>query len=838
MMGKVFLSHSSKDKSYVSYIADHIGKDKCVYDTMCFEAGMKNLDEIFREMDKTSIFVVFLSENSLESRWVQKELAIADERLNHDPQKILQIFPIIIDSSINHDDPRIPDFLKVGFESYNLKVITSNIVAYRKIKTLQKKHILENNLALQKTNNCFYGRDEEIVNFKRAFDSREGIKVLVASGIMGIGRQSYLLQCLKQSELIEKYYTPPVISLDVFASIEDVIVKLSEVGFGNYSLETVTSLPDMDGKIDALTSIFKCIQDYKEQVVIYDNGCLINQQGEIINWFEKAIKSIRNEVTILIASRYMVNIYCLKENSSIFAQSLSALSCLEWMGLMRVYAQNCHMELTQDDRLYFKDILTGYPPQIIYCVDMMKNTSMEEVKKNPRQIIEAFSPKVTEMLESVFPLDIKEDAYGLLAFVSWYGIVPGDLLNIVLDINENYKKSFSLFKALTICRYLGISNEYIEVNPVIADYIQRNRYNVPTDIKEILQTRLDRFNKSIEVAKNTITEDFEDLKYYLKANIIANRQIPERFMYSTLYLSSVYELYNNQKYKQVISLVEKLKEVRAFERYDRPIQTRIQEYYCRSLAREIDTKFYVEVEFFAQENEAKDINEYNFLRGFMYRNNSEYDKALDRYKRVLDKQPKHRSAMREIVIVYRGLEDYESAYEYAKANYLRESDNLYQIQPYFEILIRKPKQSRTAEEQKVLNEMLQTVKRINAIKPSTTYYEILGQYAAYEGNNKTQSLAILNEGLKKFQESSYIIRVMFDCCEFFRDMSGMNKALEKMEPLTKENKAIRVAYHFRQALYYAYQKKPKDFINNYINGIDGINDETKERLKKKVARII
>lgn len=837
-MDKIFLSHSSKDKPYVSYIAEHIGKDKCVYDAMCFEAGIKNLDEIFREMGKTSIFVIFISENSLESCWVKKELAIADERLNHDPKKILQIFPIIIDPNISHDDPRIPDFLKIGFGSYNLKVITSNIVAYRKIKTLQRKHILESNLMLQKIDNCFYGRDEEILNFKKAFDSKEGIKVLVASGIMGIGRKSYLLQCLKQSELIEKYYTPPVISLSVFASIEDVIVKLSEIGFGNYSLETVTALPDMDKKIDALASILKCIQDYKEQVVIYDDGCLINRQGEMIYWLEKAIATIRNETTILIASRYMVNIYCLRENSSIFAQSLSALSYLEWMGLMRVYAQNCHMELTQDDRAYFKDILTGYPPQIIYCVDMMKNTSVEEVKRNPRQIIESFSPKVTEMLESVLPMEIKEDAYGLLAFASWYGIVPGDLLSVVLDIKGNYKKSFSLFKALTICRYLGINNEYIEVNPVIADYIQRNRYDVPTDIKDILQKRLDKFNESIEVAENTITEDFEDLKYYLKANIIADREIPERFMYSTLYLSSIYELYNNQKYKQVISLVEKLKEVSAFERYDCPIQTRMQEYYCRSLAREVDMKFYVEVEFFSQENESKNINEYNFLRGFMYRNNSEYDKALERYKRVLEKQPKHRSAMREIVIVYRGLEDYESAYEYAKANYLRESDNLYQIQPYFEILIRKPKQSRTAEEQQVINEMLQTVNRINAIKPSTTYYEILGQYAAYEENDRIRALAILNEGLKKFPESSYIIKSLFDCCEITHDMQGMEKALEMMKPLAKESKATKVAYHFRQALYYAYQRKPRDFIDNYINGIDGINDETKERLKRKVARII
>ena len=59
IMNKIFLSHSSKDKPYVSYIANQFGRDHCVYDAVCFDAGMKNLDEIFREMDKSSIFVLY-----------------------------------------------------------------------------------------------------------------------------------------------------------------------------------------------------------------------------------------------------------------------------------------------------------------------------------------------------------------------------------------------------------------------------------------------------------------------------------------------------------------------------------------------------------------------------------------------------------------------------------------------------------------------------------------------------------------------------------------------------------------------------------------------------------
>lgn len=835
-MDKVFLSHSSKDKGYVQYIADQFGKDKCVYDSMCFEAGMKVLDEIFREMGKTGIFVVFLSEHSLESEWVQRELAIAGEK--YDNSQLSQILPIIIDPSIRYDDTRIPEYLRAGWGAYKLAAITSNRVAYRKINTQFKRHVSKNHAASRQPESCFYGRDEEITNFKKKFDLGDGIKVLAASGFMGMGRSSYLLRCLKQSGVMDEYYMPPSISLDEFASIEDLIVKLSEIGFGDYSLEKAAALSGMEEKIEVLVSVLGLIQNFREQVLIYDNGCLINGQGDLAYWFEKALAGIRNEVTVLVASRYNVGMYCQKRNPSVFFQTISTLPYPEWMGLMRVYAQNCKLDLSTEDRAYFKDILTGYPPQVIYCVDQMRDNSVEEVKKHPKKIIDVFSPRVTELLESAFPEEIKDDAYGLLAFTSSYGVVPWDLLDAVLDKERNYKLAFSLFKSLTICRHLGINNEYVETNPVISDFIQRSRIKLPESIRQVLQERLDAFNKAVETKGGSADEDFEDLKYYLKQNIKEGRDIPERFMYSTLYLSSIYELYNQQRYKQVISLVEKLKDIGSFERYDQPVQMRIQEFYCRSLAQETDPKFYAEVEFFKQVPGANKEDEYNFLRGFMCRKKSEYDKALGWYKKVLEKQPRHRSAMREIVIVYKGLEDYESAYEYAKTNYLRDQDNPYQIQPFFEILIRKSPKERTSQENQYIQEMLRTMERIHAAKPETIYYEIKGQYAVYEEKDYEGACGLLNEGARRYPDSSYILRSLFDCHEVFCNLDGMEDVLKRMEPLVRDNRAANVAYKIRTVLYDAHRKKPQEFLCYCIDGIKGINDEAKERLKKRVGKIL
>lgn len=832
-MNKVFLSHSSHDKDYVEYIANQFGRDYCVYDSMCFEAGMKNIDEIFREMNNTSIFVIFISNSALESDWVQKELSIADERLNHDSQKLSQIFPIIIDPTISHEDTRIPDFLRKGFKSYNLRVITSNKVAYRKIKAQQVKFLLDNRLRTVDDLDCFYGREQEITNFKKRFDTGDGFNCIIAGGLTGIGRRSYLLHSLKKSRIIEDYYTPPVISLEKMSTIEDLIAKLSEIGFGTYSLEDVTRLPDMDAKIDALVTSLKAVQSYKEQVIIYDDGVLVLRSRELAYWFEKAIRCIRKEVTLLIASRYQLSFSVLKNNPHIFFQELSALPYNEWNGLMRVYGKTLGLDLTSEDRAYFKDILTGYPPQVRYCVERMKETSVEDVKQKPHILVETFSPKILEMLETLIPAENQTDAYGLLSFMSAYGIVPTELLLSVLELSEGYKNAFLYLKNSTICRYLGVSNEYIEVNPVISDYIQRNRIDLPKDIRELLSSRLADFNSHIMSEDATTAEDYENIKYYLKSNIIDGKEIPERFMYSTVYLASIYELYNRQKYSQVISIVEKLKESNAFFRYDLPAQIRIQEFYCRALARQTDPSFYNEVEFFKNEV-TKNLVEYDFLRGFMYRHKSEYGKALDRYKRVLAMQPHHRSAMREIVIVYRGLYDYESAYEYAKLNYINEPENPFHIQPFFEILVRKSAKNRTTEEDDFIQQMLNTIIRLHGTKPVTTYYEMLAQYATYIEEDESRALGLLEEGREKFPDSSYIVRTLFDCSEYFNNLDKMQDALSVLKTMSRDNNSIKTAYQIRTALLYAHQHKPMDIISNYINNIEAFNPTAKQRLQKKV----
>ena len=77
---------------------------------MTFEEGMKTIDEINVYLNETSLFVIFLSNASLDSDWVKYELCKAKDLF--DENKIKRIYPIIIDSNITYKNKKIQNGVK------------------------------------------------------------------------------------------------------------------------------------------------------------------------------------------------------------------------------------------------------------------------------------------------------------------------------------------------------------------------------------------------------------------------------------------------------------------------------------------------------------------------------------------------------------------------------------------------------------------------------------------------------------------------------------------------------------------------------------------------------
>ena len=161
-MRRVFLSHSSKDKErYLRPLLDKLSKDagteRFVYDEVTFEAGLENEELIIDWLSRSDLFVLFLSNDSLNSSWVKKEILEASDLQSLG--QIKKIYPIIIDPSITHEDRRIPDWMR---DTYNLRFVSKPAVAARKIISMMREISWKQTPKLKEKQQFFVGRNDLI----------------------------------------------------------------------------------------------------------------------------------------------------------------------------------------------------------------------------------------------------------------------------------------------------------------------------------------------------------------------------------------------------------------------------------------------------------------------------------------------------------------------------------------------------------------------------------------------------------------------------------------------------------------------------------------------------
>ena len=133
-MIKAFISHSSKQKAFALELVERLGRDFCIIDCYNFEPAYKTLDEIYRKIDESTVFVLLLSHESLCSKWVEKEIKYALENLS--PDKLNRFWPYIIDDKLNVDD--CPKWMRDD-ECFNLRKFKSPYILARDIEQKFRK---------------------------------------------------------------------------------------------------------------------------------------------------------------------------------------------------------------------------------------------------------------------------------------------------------------------------------------------------------------------------------------------------------------------------------------------------------------------------------------------------------------------------------------------------------------------------------------------------------------------------------------------------------------------------------------------------------------------------
>jgi hypothetical protein len=131
-MTKVFMSHNFRDKAFVREIATQLKQHsiECWIDEAEIKIGDSLSDKIGEAiLQQTDFFIVFLSNNSINSQWVKKELQIALER-EMSSKKVI-VLPILIEE-VNLppflSDKRYADFTTLEKMERELPILLKTLV--------------------------------------------------------------------------------------------------------------------------------------------------------------------------------------------------------------------------------------------------------------------------------------------------------------------------------------------------------------------------------------------------------------------------------------------------------------------------------------------------------------------------------------------------------------------------------------------------------------------------------------------------------------------------------------------------------------------------------------
>ena len=831
-MSRVFLSHSSTNKDYVKYIADKLGKDIAFYDEFSFEAGCKTFNEILKSLNESDMFVIFLSEDALKSEWVLKELDLSRELLKSN--KLKQCFPIIIDSRLTYCDPRIPEWLRNGAGAYNLRYISSKKVAYRMIKN---QLILLNKNDNYPNYSIYVGHEDLLKRFdNQYYTSQSSYKAIVAYGIEGIGRESFIRECIKVPKTFRDCYEPMVINIDKNDSIDVVISKLIDCGLGEddaYPIDFINAL-SMDKKIEYLSFLFSQIQDLKEFVILRDSGAIV-QQGSIVWWMIKALNGIRNELTLGIVSNYRVHKSI--ANSSIYIEEINELDTSGKLKLLDKLSKQNGLALDRDDIVFFKDIVTGYPLQIIFCIQKIKKESLAEVKQNSYEIVEFLSDSTIKIIDKYLGLlkyseEKKTKLLAYLSFLASYANIP---ISEVLKINKldsDYGDFYRDLISFCICRRTGLNNDLLTTSSSVVDYIERNGIKIPKDISISLRNEYNEF-KSYLQANELDDYCYSQIEHNLKELVLDDEyQNNYKYIYPSIILKAVVLLYNKKSYDKVINIC--LNCLNAIGSWDPNIRQSFYFYYAMAVARKKDKSIFdiiykkIGVTYILEKFQA------DFIRGFYYKLIGNYEEATKQLVSCLSNNNSYVRARRELVESYIQLEEYNLALDLSEKNYVKYPDNIFNIYQYFNCLIRE----NPIKIEKV-EELLKKASEVNKL-PTTSkqFYPIMKSlYHRFVKDDNDTALRILIENKVFFDNEIYFYRDIFDIYIEMNDVEKMSDSFENLKSAVDNDKSYYPLLFRRECVLYYYKHRNINDVYNKIDVAINIPSKTKERIKAYIRNL-
>ncbi|MBB2164557.1 toll/interleukin-1 receptor domain-containing protein [Gluconacetobacter sp. 1b LMG 1731] len=812
---KCFLSHSSRDKkSYAEILASAL-RPNIEYDEATFEEGMGNLEEIINALDRSSIFVLLISDNSLSSDWVKKEITEAHHRLNNGQLK--RFFPIIIDPNINHTDDRIPSWIR---DAYNLRAITRPTIAAKRIKERLVEASWQSHPMLKRRDQIFVGRNTQIGEFEQRFDdfTRPQPTVVFASGLNEIGRKTTIKHALRKANLVRDTYEPIRLDLSRVDNIEGAILKLFDIGITENIIIDNLMERTVSEKIELCSKLIKDILSYKEIILINDDYCVLRFDGDVAPWFEKVIDSLpKGSLAICVATSARPNRHLYINKHKYFFIHIPELEKVERIGLFKRYAGLFQINLQETDYENFIPLLKGFPEQVTYAINLIHESGIEKAFKESHNIAN-FSVYRANITIEKFQNDV--DVINFLRFISSFEFVSIDFIsNIESVMGRNINQHLDTLLQYNVCESIGASGDYFRVNEVIRDAILRDRFHIEDSYISALRVFVEDFSKN----HNEITFDISEYQIAIREALSSGIKLPDRMLIPAHFLQTMRRLYDRRDYKDVVVLANRA--LINKENFDERTEQDIRYYLCQALARLLDPRFLDEVHLIHGP-------EHDFLMGFYYRLKRHFRKALSRYRSALSYPRIEQRARQEIVFVLINMEDFGQAISLARENFQRYPRNPLLAQAYFNCLMHDSNRDYVKLEGEQILQALNSMGGSRAIE----IFDNLKAKFEFEFGDKEDAFVQIDIAIGKYKEIIYPLLTKLEMSISNEDISLIQSSIEDIKR-RNPSPGHKIAIYKGEAVIAALSGDYDRALRMLSRELSELSEGAKEKLERKFRRI-
>lgn len=407
---KAFLSHSSKDKNFVRLVAEQLGDAQVEYDEYTFEFTL-NAAALRQALRRSSLFVLFLSENSLNSSFVGEEMRTAlDFRAQG---KIRNVLIFSIDGTSYN---QLPEWL----QSINVaSVASSPLVCARAIQA----ELFALGVDQDASANIYIPRrtDDELRKVLSRAPGQAPIAVHLI-GHYGIGRRTLLKRTIK--ELFPRHLSAFVeVDLESFEGPSEFYRRL----YDHYVVSSITTKIEDFEKFDASDEHVKIemICDLVEEafaggefVLVHDKGGVYTDEGCYAPFVEGLVSHFagRRRPVIGFAQQRMMPFRlrdqgAAKHSYHIQMQNFEDNEISELMSLSLR-----EEDITFNERQLSElcSLLDGHPLNAKLAIAAIRNYGLEAFLADPRYLITLKRKRAEEFLKAVDFSDVEADVMALL----------------------------------------------------------------------------------------------------------------------------------------------------------------------------------------------------------------------------------------------------------------------------------------------------------------------------------------------------------------------------------------------------------------------------------------